>query len=406
MSGRAPWLRRLGPWLAIGTSPAAIMTGGGAGELLSGPLLLVALAVGIAVLVALAGAMGVLGQMRGAPMIDVLAGPLGERAGRPIAALVMLAMMIGWFGVNVGVAGEATGRLLGLPLGAGVAVFGAAALLIAARGLGVLSWSALAAGLATTGLAVYGLRIALEDRDVSLSSPLLDVEDGGVGLAVALLVGYGAAFALRTPDFTHDLGRPSHVAWCAAIGLAAPLTAFALAGVALQAATGRWNLADVLLDLDAPTLAYLFLAVGFLGSVLTNLHSGALSLTEVRRGPGQGVGLAVVATLGGVLAAVGFAEAMLDYLSLMAVVAPGAIVLAWMHRLRGARRAGGRTGAGLVAWGAGAAAGLALDVAGSVVALPVAVLVTAVVFWLLDRPAPLTDASKATAEDQVGDTAG
>ena len=115
---------------------------------------------------------------------------------------------------------------------------------------------------------------------------------------MVLVVGYGAAFSLRTPDFTHDLGRPRQVVWCALAGLAIPALAFTLAGAALQAVTGTWDLADVLRDLGSPEIAYLFAALGFTGSVLTNIWSGALSLTDASRGVGDRAALTAVTVRG------------------------------------------------------------------------------------------------------------
>ena len=81
----------------------------------------------------------------------------------------MLAMMLGWFGVNAGVAGVALARLLGIPDVAGVILLTVVMLGIVALGLSVLSWSALVAGIATAALAGYGLHLALADHEATLS---------------------------------------------------------------------------------------------------------------------------------------------------------------------------------------------------------------------------------------------
>ena len=291
---RSGWLRRVGPWVGIGTSPAAMMMGGGVSQGLEGATLLAVLAVGTLALTALAMAQGLLGQRTGLPLNALVAGPLGERASRRTASLVMLAMMLGWFGLNTGVGGSALARLIDLPEPAGILLFAAAMLAVVWLGIGALSVSALLAGCATVVLAVYGLDRAFGRSEVALSGPNTATDPIGILAGVAIVVGYGAAFALRTPDFTHDLRRPRQVAWCALAGLMTPLTGFAIAGAALQAATGTWDLADVLRELGSPSVAYLFVALGFTGSVLTNLYSGALSLTHAapalghrraRRGP-------------------------------------------------------------------------------------------------------------------------
>lgn len=383
------WLRRVGPWVGIGTSPAALMMGGGVAQGLHGAAIAAALVLGVLLLAGLAAAQGLLGQRTGRSLAELTAGPLGRRGSRRTASVVVLAMMLGWLGVNAGVAGVAVARLAGVPDAAGVTLFCAVMLAVAAWGIGVLSASALVAGLATTALAAYGLSLALEGREVGLSGAATGSEPVGFLPAVVLVIGYGAAFALRTPDFTRDLARPRQVVWCALAGLAAPLVLFALAGALLQAATGSWDLAEVLRRLGSPTLAYLFVAVGFTGSVLTNLYSGALSLSDAAPGVPRAGALAAVALVGGGLAAAGFASLMLPYLTLMAIAAPTLVALCMIHALRGAEARLGWGRPGLVAWGAGVAGGIALHLAGSPLAIPAAIAVASAVYWpFAGRPRP------------------
>lgn len=376
------WIGRLGPWVGIGTSPAALMAGGGVGRGLRGGELVAALVVGVGLLGALAVAQGMLGQRTGRPLGALTAGPLGTAGSRRSASVVMLVMMVGWFGVNVGVAGVAVAQLTGVPDVAGVAAFALAMLAVVALGLGALSWSALVAGLATTALAAYGLHLAFDDRPVSLSAGAAGGEPLSFAAAVALVVGYGAAFSLRTPDFTHDLERPRQVVWCALVGLAIPVLVFALAGAALQAATGTWDLADVLRDLGSPELAYVFLALGFTGSVLTNIWSGALSLTDAAPAVTHGAGLVAVALTGSVVAAGGFAGLMLPWLTVMALAAPGLVAVCAIHVQRGGPETPGWGSTGLYCWGAGFACGIALYLAGSPLALPAAAAVPAIGYWI------------------------
>jgi len=396
--GGGGWLRRVGPWVGIGTSPAALMTGGGMGEGLRGAELVAALLVGVALLAALAIGQGILGQHTGAPLSTLTAGPLGEVGSRRTASVVMLLMMVGWFGVNAGVAGVALARLTGLPDVAGVALFAAIMLAVARLGLGALSWSALVAGLATAGLAAYGLHLAFADAPFTLSDGEAGSRPIGFASAVVLVVGYGAAFSLRTPDFTHDLRRARQVVWCGLFGLVIPLVAFAIAGAALQAATGTWDLADVMRRLGSPEVAYLFVAIGFTGSVLTNIWSGGLSLSDAVPAIPEAVAMPAVAAAGAGVAAGGFSGLMLPWLTVMALAAPGLAAVCAIHALRGKPACPVWGTTGLCCWGAGFGCGIALYVAGSPLALPAAALLPAVAYWMLGpggrrKPADATTGS-------------
>lgn len=196
-----------------------MMMGGGVAEGVTGWLLPIVLVVGAVLLATLAGGQGVLGQATGRPLLAITAGALGRRASRLTAAPVIFLMMLGWFALNASVAGTATGRLLHVPDRLGMVLFGAGMLAIVWFGVDALSWSALVAGIATVVIAIEGVATVARDRDLSL------LGDGSAGApigalpAITLVVGYGAAFALRTPDFTRDLRSRAEVARCAVIGL-------------------------------------------------------------------------------------------------------------------------------------------------------------------------------------------
>jgi purine-cytosine permease-like protein len=288
-------------------------------------------------------------------------------------------MMVGWFGFNTSVAGTGLGRLLHVPSRVGMALFAVAMLAVAWHGLNTLSWTALAAGLATVVLAVDGLRIALADRAGPLLGDGVPQGDLGVLPAIAVMVGYGAAFALRTPDFTHDLARPRQVVWCATLGLAAPLLAFATAGAILELSTGTWNLVDVLERLGSPNVAYAFVALGFAGSVLTNLHSGALSFEDAIPHLTHRGALVIVAVIGTGLAALNFADSMIGFLTAMALAAPCLIGVLWIDELRGHRGAARYVRVGIWAWAAGVGVGVTLRLIDSHVALPVGIAAAAAV---------------------------
>lgn len=322
----AGWRQRLGPWIGIGTSPVALMTGGGLAQGLEGARLMLTLAIGVLVLTGLAVVQGIAGQQAGTPLSGLVAQPLGSAGTRFIASAVMALMMLGWFAVNVGAAGTAVGVLAGIPRPLAVVAFALMTLAITWRGIGHLSAAAVVAGVATAALVAWSVVLVRDTPTFGMTSPLTAREPIGMLHGVGLMVGYGAAFALRTPDFTHDLRRRRDVVWCGLVGLAVPLVAFAAVGAGLYAVTGRWDISAVWGDIGSARLGYAIIAVGFVGSVMTNLYSGALA-SEAIAPIRHHYGLLAVCAMGTVLAVVGFADRLLEYLVVMAVVAPGLVVL-------------------------------------------------------------------------------
>lgn len=376
-SGRGSWVAGIGPWAGIGTNPAGIMLGGGLAASLGGFSLLAAVAVGLAALVLLGILHGDIGRRLGREALSVMLGPLGSAAA-PVAAVGLAVMMIGWLGVNAGVAGAAAAQLLNIPEVAGVVIFMLVMSAVAWFGLRALSWFAASAALATIAVAGWGMWLAREAP--TSATPAAGAEVGVLG-AAALVVGFGAAFALRSPDFTRSAGSRGQVVGNALLGLCLPLLAFLAAGIALQRASGEWNLADVLVSLGSGSLAYLLLAIGFSGAVLTNLYSGALAV-RLLGGGRYHPALAVTALAGGALAAAGIADRLLDFLGLIAVAAVSLLILSIAHHLLGRETRPGRDARGIIAWALGAAVGAATTTVAPDLALPLAAAVSLTVYLL------------------------
>ena len=366
-----------------------MMTGGGIAETNHGWHLVVAAIVGVGVLGALAAAQGVLGTRRRARFAAVAADSLGPVGARVVAAPVLAVMMIGWFGFNTALAGAALGKLIHVPTRVGVVMFALLMLSVAWYGLDVLSHAALLAGCATVVLAAGGLHLALADH----TGPLL-AQDQPTGVlaiitAVGVIVGYGAAFSLRTPDFTYDLARSRDVGLCALLGLALPLLAFVIVGAILQTTTGTWNLVEVLERVGSPAVGYGFMALGFTGSVLSNLHSGAVAFQELAPRRSHRDGLVLTGVLGTALALIDYSDRMIPFLTAMALAAPCLIAVLWVDELRRRRASVPVRISALAGWAAGGAVGGTLAFIARPWALPAGLVVAAVVGAVSDRnPAP------------------
>ncbi len=325
------WWRRVGPWLGIGASPVALMVGGGVADGNERWWLIAAVVAGALTLALIALAQGTLGTRTRARFPTLAARTLGVGGSRFIASPVIVVLMLGWYGFNTGIAGDGLAHLIGTPRWVGVLLFAAVMLIVAWRGLNALSLAALVAGIATIVLAGDGLRRALDGHDGPLLGDGTPAGDLSFLAAITIMVGYGAAFALRTPDFTHDLRRPRDVVWCAGIGLFLPLVLFALAGAVLRLSTGSWDLVEVLGRIGSPSVAYAFVTLGFTGSVLTNLHSGAIAIEDLAgRALSHRRALVVLAVVGTALALVDLASRMVPFLTVMAVAAPCLVVVIWL----------------------------------------------------------------------------
>jgi purine-cytosine permease-like protein len=392
------WTARLGAFVAIGTSPAALMLGGAAGRGTDGLELVAGLVAGIVGITLLVGAQGSLGPGRG-ELSEVLAGPLGRSGGARVASLAMLLMMLGWFGVNAGAGGAGLALLTGLPERPAIALYALALVALVARGVGLVSRAALLAGLATIALVALGLVLAAD-----VDAPPADVPGADSWLQVAtLVIGYAAAFALRAPDFTHELASRRHAWWAAAVGIGLPLAVLVPAGAVLEQAAGTWRLADAFEALGAPLVGGAFLALGFAGSAATNLYSGTRALGAVRPGLGPRAQLGAVAVAGGIAAIYGLSDALVPFLTALALAAPGLVVVCVVHAALGGPS---RPWWAIGSWLLGVAVSVALDLAGYDLALISGVLVTALAYGGIASLATDNGWSRIRRRRAGGDTGG
>jgi purine-cytosine permease-like protein len=344
------WLHRVGPFAAIGTTPAALMLGGGLAEQVPGPSLHASILIGALLVLILTTLNGIRGQQSRKVFYEVAVEALGPRASR-LGSLLMAALMTGWYAFAVGVGGTALANMLSIPPLLGVLIYSGTAAALARMGLRRWNWVALASILATVAFLLWSswvLGPSPEARDI-IGAPL----PGSSVLGASMLLGFAAAFALRAPDFTRDMRSRGDVLKASLLGLSLPLSIFALFGSMLYAAYGTWDLPLLLGLAGFPSLANLFLVVGFLASSLANLFSAQLSARHLT-GLGDVPSFLTVLSMGTFVAALGFYHVMVLWLVLLGISVPPLIVTLVVGRT--ARQVA--ISAGLVAWGLGTLAGL------------------------------------------------
>lgn len=331
------WSARAGAWLAIGSSPAALVLGAGIADRHGGAAAALPLVLGALVMGLLLAAQGLLG----------LARPLGEsaslsalaprylRRGSHVALNAILgAAMIGWFGFNVGLGGAAAAALLGLPGPLGPLLLGIPIVVLSFGGMG--RWNALAIATTCSALVLVGV-VALR-----LAAPQvpLAAAPGPLSLAVtdvAAMVGYVAVFSVRAPDFSVALRSRRDLLICVGL-LVVPTVLVLLAGVGLYLGTGSVDLVGTLAAPGGLPLGNLLVALAVVAPAFTTTYSGSLSLRSVVPLSDRAAVLAV-ALPGLVLAALRFDRQLVAWLTVLAVVLPPLVV---PMALEGARRRRGR----------------------------------------------------------------
>lgn len=357
------WWSTAGAWLAIGTSPAAVVLGAGVADRHDGPVPLAALLLGgaaMAVLLLLQGRLGLLPPRgEGRALADILDSYLPPRDRTLVAVLLALAM-VGWLGFNAGLGGAALASLLGSAQWVGVGALGIPLLGLALAGQH--RWNGPAILTTAAALALLVL-VAAQSSPAQSSSPDAPVTAalGSPALLLAdvsVFVGYVSVFALRAPDFTAGL-RGRGDLWACTLALVVPTLVAAAAGTTIALSGGS---TDLVAHLQTSTVGTTLVVVAVAAPALTAYHSGGLALRSVTRSTPRQATL-VVGIAGLLLATSGFERVLLPWLTVLAAVLPPLIIPLAVEARARRRDESRRRRVSPLTWQPAAALGIALTVA-------------------------------------------
>jgi cytosine permease len=331
-----PWTRHVGAWLAIGSSPGALVLGAQLADERSGPLPLVWLLPAVALMASLLLLHGRLGLRppigHGQTFAELSRGYLSAPA-RTAVGLLVAAGMVGWVGFSVGIGGESLARVVGVPRS--VCVLGLGGIVLALALSDARYWNRVAVGTTVLTLLAAPLLLLGVDRVESPVTPALGSSADALVL-VAAFVGYVAVFMLRSPDFTAGLARGADLLACVA-GLVLPALGLVLVGAALHVSGdggGDATLGAVAaMRWGGMPVGDLLVVCAVLAPAVAAAYSGGLAL-QTFTGARRRVATSVIATLGLVLGVLGFHRVLVDWLALLAGIGPPIAVPFWYEAAR------------------------------------------------------------------------
>jgi purine-cytosine permease-like protein len=315
----------MGAWLGIGASPGALVLGAVIAQRHAGPVPLLAVLLGVALIALLLWFQGLLGLSppagEGGRLSEVTPRYFGSLMQRVFGGVLALAM-VGWFGFNIGLGGAALSALLRLPEWVGPLLLGLPILGLSLRGL--RSWN----GLATlTTVSALILVVLIAGQFAAKSVPVTLSSAGGPTYLlwdVAGLTGYVAVFSVRAPDFTAGLGRRKDLAILVGL-LCGALLSFIFAGIGLQLGTGSTDLVATLAGPSGLVIGNLLVAVSVISASFTTLYSGAPALTAAT-GLERRRAMVLIALIGFVLAVARFDLYLGSWLAVLAAILPPLLV--------------------------------------------------------------------------------
>jgi cytosine permease len=270
------WPDKTGPWLGVGASPAAMVLGATIAQRYNGPIPLLSILLGLALMAAFLWFQGIIGLNppvgQGKTFTQVTPQYFSVLMQRVLGVMLTISM-VGWYGFNVGLGGAALSALLHLPGWLGPVLIGVPVLLLTLRGMRI--WNVVATVATVSALLVVLVVVRLSARTLpftmAMHDPLFMLAD------VAVFVGYAAVFSIRSPDFSAGLSYRGDLSILVALFCGA-MIGVALAGVGLQQGTGSADLVGVLAGPDGLAVGNLLVAMAVIAPAFTTLFSGVPAL--------------------------------------------------------------------------------------------------------------------------------
>ena len=311
----------------------------------------------------------------GADTVTLAARAFGTRGAQTVVGIVVGVPLMGWFGVQTGIAAASMVRIVELSFGAHwslplvALVLGASMTLTAVLGFGVLKWFNYVAVPCKVALVVYGVGRVLAEHGLA---PVLAWQPPPDKLldpatAIALAAGFVAVAAVIAPDYARQARTARDAALGSLLGLVPAAVLLAACGAVLAINRHTHDIVEIFAGMGLPLLALSLLIVATWTTNVMNVYSAGLALGALAGwGPERRSWATALAGLAGsALAAAGILGHLIGFLSLLtATVLPiaGVMIAAWWLVPPGDDGRGRRWYLpGVVAWASGVAVVFMLD---------------------------------------------
>lgn len=301
--------------------------------------------------------------------------PFGTRGGPALIGATVGIALMGWFGVQTGIAGDSMVRILKTAFGLDVAPplaalgLGTFMFVFAVLGFSYFKWLNYVAVPCKLALVAYAMYLAVGDGawDTILAYRPASEAPIGFATAVGMSIGAFAVGAVIAPDYARHCTTVRAAVFGTLFGILPAAMGMVICGAALSILLRTHDIVDIYARSGMPLLALSVLIMATWTTNVMNAYSAGLALAQFlpprRNARVQATLLAGLAGSG--LAALGVLAHFQTFLQLLTVAIPpiAGVLLAdhWFVRPSNAAPVAGFNARGLAAWMFGAAVTVALS---------------------------------------------
>ena len=335
--------------------------------------------------------------------VDLASSSFGRNGAKLVVGLALGVSLLGWFGVQSGVAGGLVAKIGLLSFGVAISpawaslVIGLLMMLTAVFGFRYLKWLNYVAVPCKIVLVVYAVVVAFQSRSFDVITTYRPDPAHRLDFltAIGLSIGFFSVGGVISPDYARHARTRLDAVLGSVLGLLPAALGLAACGAMLAIIQQTYDIVEIYSRLGKPVLALSVLIIATWTTNVMNAYSSGLAINQLLHWPVERRRLATViaGVLGSLLAASGILGGFMSFLMLLTITIPpiaGVLVSDyWIARtyVRGTTQSYNLNG--VAAWGFGVASMLAIS---HPLKSVVGIVASAVVYLVLAklRPAGLS----------------
>jgi cytosine permease len=264
--------------------------------------------------------------------VSLASSSFGSSGARVVVGLALGVSLLGWFGVQSGIAGGSFARIANLSFGLRLSaawcsfVLGLLMMLTAVFGFRYLKWLNFVAVPCKVLLVAYAVVVAFQSHSFDLILQHQPAADKRLDFmtAIGLSIGFFSVGGVVSPDYARHATTRSAAVLGSMLGLLPAAIGLAACGAMLAIIQQTYDVVEIYAKLGMPMLALSVLIVATWTTNVMNAYSSGLALNQLLHWPEQRRRLATViaGVAGSALAAVGILDNFMSFLMLLTVTIP------------------------------------------------------------------------------------
>ena len=309
-------------WIGAIISIPAVLTGSILANGLTFSQVLIASAIGLSIVAFYMSLQAMQSVDTRKSTTEMAGSAFGEKGAQILISLVVGVPIIGWFGIQTGIAGAAFHEITGVGIKLSSVIWGIIMLATAVYGIKFLKWLNYIGTPAIIILIVVGLGKAFGDETFTLVYSFTPEVSIGLVKGISIAIGAIAIGGVIAPDYARfSLNRKTAVI-SSLIGIIPVGVMMMAVGAYFTISQGTADLTRIFSNMGSPLFGSVTLIIATWTTNAVNAYSGGLAISKLSKSGGRAVPTFIAGILGIALALMGILDHFQNYLLILTSTIP------------------------------------------------------------------------------------